>query len=88
MMNQNGVWMVEWSCNYSDCNGAFSTRDKAIAYIESEATRMGLRERDFGMVAECEGDDPSWGVYEFQPNSAYNETDVQSVSYQWYPIDA
>lgn len=83
-MNQNGIWMVEWSTDYSDCNGAFSTRDKAIAYIESEATRMGLHERDFGMIAECE----TWGVYEFQPSSEYHETDVKSVSYQWYPIDA
>lgn len=87
-MYKNGVWMVEWTCNYSDCNAAFSTRDKAIGYIRGEAERMGLRRRGFGLVGEDQGNDPAWGVYEFQPDPAYAENDVQSVSYQWYPIDA
>lgn len=86
----NGIWMVEWSGDYADCNGAFSTRDKAIAHIEKEVTRMGLRERDFGLVGEADfGDEPTWGVYEFQPDPAYpDEIGIQSVTYQWYPIDA
>ena len=84
----NGIWMVEWSDKYNECNGAFSTRDKAISYIESEATRMGLRKRGFSMIAECMDDDPTWGIYEFQPDPEYHETGKQSVSYQWYPIDA
>ena len=83
-----GIWMVEWSCEYSDYNAAFSTREKAITYIKREAMRMGLYKRDFGMIAECNVGDTIWGLYEFLPDPEYNETEMQSVSYQWYPIDA
>lgn len=87
---KNGVWMVQWSVDYSDLDACFSTREKAIAYIEHEAGRIGLHNRDFGLVCEerfkrIDGE-PAWGVYEFDPSS--DETETQSVSYQYYVIDA
>lgn len=84
----NGVWMVIWSWEYSDYNAAFSTRDKAIAYIESEATRMGLYKRGFKMIANCNVGDIIYGLYDFLPDPEHYETDLQTVFYQWYPIDA
>ena len=36
-METNGVWMVEWSGHYSIYNAAFTEKDRAAAYIETQA---------------------------------------------------
>lgn len=90
-MEINGVWMVEWSENYADCNAAFTEKDRAMAYIEAQANRMGLHNRGFNLVEESinKEDDgkPSWGVYAFFPDAQCGEKDVQFVQYSRYRLD-
>lgn len=90
-MENNGVWMVEWSENYADCNAVFTEKDRAAAYIEAQANRMGLHNRGFNLIEESirKDDDgkPNWCIYGFYPDGQYGETEMQTVSYMWYPLN-
>ena len=78
------VWMVEWTNAYSDLNAAFSTREKAIAYIMKEAERLKWHEHNFRL--DCESEFGNWGSYVFD---APTDTEDENfwVEYQCYPID-
>ena len=78
------IWFVEWNNEYSDRNAAFSTREKAVNYIASEAERMGLK--DFVCVNKNPIEHPSWGCYEF--NGRDENCSKARVTFQCYPLDA
>lgn len=90
-MEKKCIWMVEWSDNYVDHNAAFSEKERAINYIETQACLLGLHSRGFNLVEESilKEDDgkPSWGVYAFYPEAEFGETDVQFVSFTRYWLD-
>jgi hypothetical protein len=83
-MKMKEIWFVEWDVEYSDRNAAFSTREKAIDYINAEAKRMELK--DFGRVDENPAEHLSWGCYEFDGRD--KGYPVMGVTFQCYPIDA
>lgn len=86
-MENNGVWMVEWSGHYSIYNAAFTEKDRAAAYIETQANLLGLHNSGFNLIEESirKDDDgkPKWCVYGFFPDGR----ELQTVSYMRYPLN-
>lgn len=76
------IWMVQWSSDYSDYSAAFTSREKAIAYVEGTAASLDLYEREFERTADWTG----FIAWEFEPEPAYAETEVQTVFCKQYEL--
>ena len=56
------IWVVEYeNLNFSDCNGIFSTREKATASLMEDVKRCS----DIWSNFKCEYFSDDWGIYTF-----------------------